>query len=72
MDTDNTFKKSEWIGRQRLWAIAPPALKKIAAQWFMIPQVLEYILLPSPYLPVAQMLEFLLPLQNATPATTNQ
>ncbi|KAJ7870299.1 hypothetical protein B0H14DRAFT_3440132 [Mycena olivaceomarginata] len=52
MDTDNTFKKSEWIG--------PTAI------------VLEYILLPSPYLPVAQMLEFLLPLQNATPATTNQ
>lgn len=72
MDTDNTFKKSEWIGQQRLWATAPPALKKIAAQWFMIPQELEYILLPSPYLPVAQMLEFLLPLQNATPATTNQ
>jgi hypothetical protein len=53
MHTDNTFKKFEWIGRQRSWAIAPPALKKIAAQWFLIPRELEHNILPSPYLPIA-------------------
>ncbi|KAJ7806743.1 hypothetical protein B0H14DRAFT_3483834 [Mycena olivaceomarginata] len=47
-------------------------LKKIAAQWFLIPQELEHNLLPSPYLPIAQMLESPLPLQNAAPVTTNQ
>ncbi|KAJ6622225.1 hypothetical protein B0H10DRAFT_2214583 [Mycena sp. CBHHK59/15] len=72
MDTENTFKKSEWIGKQRSWAIAPPALKKIAAQWFLIPQEPEHNLLPSPYLPIAQMLEFPLPLQNVAPVTTDQ
>ncbi|KAJ7903022.1 hypothetical protein B0H13DRAFT_2335376 [Mycena leptocephala] len=71
MDTDNTVKKSEWTGRQRSWAIAPPALKEIAAQWFLIPQELEHNLLPSPYLPIEQMLEFPLPLQNAAPVTTD-
>ncbi|KAJ7895546.1 hypothetical protein B0H14DRAFT_2333803, partial [Mycena olivaceomarginata] len=36
----------------------------MAAEFFLIPQELEHDLLPSPYLPIAKMLEFPLPLQN--------
>jgi hypothetical protein len=71
MDTDNTFEKSEWIGQQRSWDISPSVLKKIAAQWFLIPQELEHNLLPSPYLPIAQLLEFPL-LENTVLVTTDQ
>ncbi|KAJ7310956.1 hypothetical protein DFH08DRAFT_1045880 [Mycena albidolilacea] len=71
MDTDNTFEKSEWIGQQRSWVIPPPVVKKIAAQWFLISQELEHNL-PSPYLPIAQLLEFPLPLENTAPVTTDQ
>jgi hypothetical protein len=66
MNSDNSFKKSDWIGQQKAWASAPPALRKIAAQYFLIPQTLEHDLVPSPCLPIAKMLEFTLPLQNAT------
>jgi hypothetical protein len=48
MDSDNGFKKSDWIGQQNAWASAPPALRKIAAQYFLIPQTLEHDLVPSP------------------------
>jgi hypothetical protein len=64
MNSDNNFKKSDWIGQQKAWASAPPALRKIAAQYFLIPQTLEHNLIPSPYLPIAKLLEFTLPLQN--------
>ncbi|KAJ7920417.1 hypothetical protein B0H13DRAFT_2319468 [Mycena leptocephala] len=37
-------------------------------EYFLIPQMLEHDLVPSPYLPTAKMLEFTLPLQNATAA----
>ncbi|KAJ7710125.1 hypothetical protein B0H14DRAFT_2646181 [Mycena olivaceomarginata] len=53
VDTSSTFEKSEWIGQQHSWVISPPVLKKIAAQWFLIPQELEHNLLPLPYLPIA-------------------
>ncbi|KAJ7690158.1 hypothetical protein B0H14DRAFT_2652514 [Mycena olivaceomarginata] len=64
MNSDNNFKESDWIGQQKAWASAPPALRKIAAQYFLIPQMLEHNLIPSPYLPIAKLLEFTLPLQN--------
>jgi hypothetical protein len=35
-----------------------------AAQWFLIPQVLEHDILPSPFLPIAKFLEFPLPLES--------
>ncbi|KAJ7900662.1 hypothetical protein B0H14DRAFT_2556120 [Mycena olivaceomarginata] len=71
MDTDNTFEKSQWIGQQRSCVTSPPVLKKIAAQWFLIPRELEHNLLPSSYLPIAQLLEFLLPVENTAPVTTD-
>ncbi|KAJ7697278.1 hypothetical protein B0H14DRAFT_2649948 [Mycena olivaceomarginata] len=64
MDADNTFKKSDWIDKGRKWADTPPALKKIAAQWFLIPQELEHDTLPSPFLPITKLLEFPLPLES--------
>ncbi|KAJ7894630.1 hypothetical protein B0H14DRAFT_3426658 [Mycena olivaceomarginata] len=64
MNTGNTFEISDWIGKQKSWAAAPPRLRKMAAEFFLIPQELEHDLLPSPYLPIAKMLEFPLPLQN--------
>jgi hypothetical protein len=62
METNYTFRISEWIGCQRSWAIALSAHRKIAAQQLLILQELEHNLL-SPYLLNAQMLKFLLPLQ---------
>ncbi|KAJ7340594.1 hypothetical protein DFH08DRAFT_811806 [Mycena albidolilacea] len=41
MNSDNVFKKSDWIGQQKAWASAPAALRKIAAQYFLIPQTVE-------------------------------
>ncbi|KAJ6525397.1 hypothetical protein B0H19DRAFT_1084945 [Mycena capillaripes] len=69
MNSDNSFKKSNWIGQQNAWASAPPPLRKLAAKYFRIPQTLEHNLISSPYLPIAKMLEFTLPLQNATVTT---
>ncbi|KAJ6508568.1 hypothetical protein C8R45DRAFT_1089732 [Mycena sanguinolenta] len=40
-------------------------LEKMVADYFLIPQELEFNLLPSPYLSIAKMLEFLLPLQSS-------
>ncbi|KAJ6558714.1 hypothetical protein B0H10DRAFT_2120560 [Mycena sp. CBHHK59/15] len=65
MDTENLFKKSDWIGQGKAWATVPPRVKKIAADFFSIPQALESELLPSPYLPIAKLLEHPFPLQNA-------
>ncbi|KAJ6496367.1 hypothetical protein C8R45DRAFT_926876 [Mycena sanguinolenta] len=45
--------------------MASPKLKKAVAAFFLIPQELESDLLPSPYLSMAKMLEFPLPLQSA-------
>ncbi|KAJ7689640.1 hypothetical protein B0H14DRAFT_2652727 [Mycena olivaceomarginata] len=64
MDTDNTFKKPNWIDKGRKWADTPPALKKIAAQWFLIPQELKHNILLSPFLPITKLLEFPLPLES--------
>ncbi|KAJ6453117.1 hypothetical protein C8R45DRAFT_945307 [Mycena sanguinolenta] len=40
-------------------------LEKMVADYFLIPQELEFDLLPSPYLSIANMLEFPLPLQSS-------
>jgi hypothetical protein len=64
----DAFKKSNWIGKGKKWADAPPALRKIVAQWFLIPQVLEHDILPSPFLPIAKFLEFPLPLESTIAA----
>jgi hypothetical protein len=54
------------IAQGKMWASTSPRDRKIAADFFAIPQALEHELLPSPYLPIAQMLEFTLLIQNAT------
>jgi hypothetical protein len=64
MDTDDTFKKSDWINKGKKWADTPPTLKKIAVQWFLIPQELEHDILPSPFLLITKLLEFPLPLES--------
>ncbi|KAJ6549876.1 hypothetical protein B0H19DRAFT_1264768 [Mycena capillaripes] len=66
MDVHQLFRRDEWITQGWSWATAPPGLKKIGAEFFMIPQVHEQELLPSPFLPIAKLLEFQLPLQNTT------
>ncbi|KAJ7848548.1 hypothetical protein B0H13DRAFT_2403975 [Mycena leptocephala] len=68
MDTDKLFKKSELIGHGKAWAATPPALRKVATEFFIVPQAFESSLLPSPFLSIAEMLEFPFPLQN-TPST---
>ncbi|KAJ7728640.1 hypothetical protein B0H16DRAFT_1470401 [Mycena metata] len=70
MDTATTPKRSDWIGQGRAWASVPPAVRKIAAEYFLIPQELEQNLLPSPYLSIAKMCQFPLPLQNTSPVPT--
>ncbi|KAJ6549881.1 hypothetical protein B0H19DRAFT_1298247 [Mycena capillaripes] len=67
MDSDNGFKKSDQI-EQKVWASAPPALSKIAAQCFLIPQTLEYDLVPSPYSPSPEALAGLPDLRIHNPA----
>ncbi|KAJ7794835.1 hypothetical protein B0H14DRAFT_3496633 [Mycena olivaceomarginata] len=42
--------------------------KKIAAQWSLIPQELEHGILPSPFLSIAKLLEFPLPLGSTAVA----
>ncbi|KAJ7035799.1 hypothetical protein C8F04DRAFT_1182078 [Mycena alexandri] len=64
MSTDNTFRISEWIGKGEKWASAPSMLRKIAAAVFAVPQELELVLLPSPSLSIAKMLDFTLPLEH--------
>jgi hypothetical protein len=65
--TANTamLDKSQWIGVQKKWASVPSWLKKLAAEYFLIPQELEADLIPSPYLCIAELLAFPFPLQNA-------
>ncbi|KAF8190226.1 hypothetical protein K438DRAFT_2141717 [Mycena galopus ATCC 62051] len=65
MDTENPFTISDWISKYQSWATAPPKLKKIVAEYFLIPQELEFDLLPSPHLSIARMLDFPLPLQSS-------
>ncbi|KAF8162299.1 hypothetical protein K438DRAFT_1776002 [Mycena galopus ATCC 62051] len=65
MDTENTFTISDWISKYQSWATAPPELKKPVAKYFLIPQELEFNLLPSPHLSIAKMLDFPPPLQNS-------
>ncbi|KAJ7734634.1 hypothetical protein B0H16DRAFT_1695819 [Mycena metata] len=64
MSADNTFRISEWIGKGEKWASAPSMLRKIAAAVFAVPQELELVLLPSPSLSIAKMLDFTLPLEH--------
>ncbi|KAJ6525012.1 hypothetical protein B0H19DRAFT_1340110 [Mycena capillaripes] len=66
MDVHQIFRRYDWIAQGRAWATAPPGLRRIAREFFMIPQVHEQELLSSPFLPIAKLLEFRLPLQNAT------
>ncbi|KAK6992297.1 hypothetical protein R3P38DRAFT_3226124 [Favolaschia claudopus] len=69
MSSDNDFLKSDWILQNKKWATAPPRVKKGVSALYALPQIVEFELLPSPYLPIAQMLEFKLPFQN--PARPN-
>ncbi|KAF8134052.1 hypothetical protein K438DRAFT_1787406 [Mycena galopus ATCC 62051] len=56
-------QKSDWIGKGKLWASAPPVVKKIASAVFSILQAMELALLPSAYFLIA---EFRLPLENTS------
>ncbi|KAJ6530904.1 hypothetical protein B0H10DRAFT_2141026 [Mycena sp. CBHHK59/15] len=38
MDTNNIFKKSDWIAQGKVWASALPMVRKTAAEFFSIPQ----------------------------------
>ncbi|KAJ7318316.1 hypothetical protein DFH08DRAFT_819925 [Mycena albidolilacea] len=58
------FDKSDWIGQGKLWASAPPMVRKAVNEAFSMPQHMEDLL----HLPIAQMLEFGLPLQNTSPS----
>ncbi|KAJ7803423.1 hypothetical protein B0H14DRAFT_2613366, partial [Mycena olivaceomarginata] len=59
------LNKSQWIGVQKKWASVSSWLKKLAAEYFLIPQELEADLIPSPYLCITELLAFPFPLQNA-------
>ena len=58
MDTENIFDNSDVT-------MVSVKLKKMVADYFLILQELELDLLPSPYLLIAKMLEFSLPLQSS-------
>ncbi|KAJ6458295.1 hypothetical protein C8R45DRAFT_1110204 [Mycena sanguinolenta] len=59
MDTKNIFDNSDD-------AMVSLKLKRMVADYILIPQELEFDLLPSPYLSIANMLEFSLPIQSKT------
>jgi hypothetical protein len=40
MDIESVVNKSEWIGQHKVWASAPPKLRKLATEFFLIPQEL--------------------------------
>jgi hypothetical protein len=42
MDSENTSTISDWISKYQPWATAPPKLKKIVAEYFLISQELEF------------------------------
>ncbi|KAJ7354317.1 hypothetical protein DFH08DRAFT_804238 [Mycena albidolilacea] len=46
------------------WVDTPPALKKIAVQWFLIPEELKHDILPSPFLLITELLEFPIPFET--------
>ncbi|KAJ6474184.1 hypothetical protein C8R45DRAFT_1103172 [Mycena sanguinolenta] len=56
MDMKNIFDNSDV-------AMVSLKVKRMVADSFLIPQELEFDLLPSPYLSIAKMLEFSLPVQ---------
>jgi hypothetical protein len=47
----------------------PSGPQKIAAQWFLIPQELKHDIFPSPFLSIAELLEFPLPLESTVIAS---
>ncbi|KAJ6506599.1 hypothetical protein C8R45DRAFT_922781 [Mycena sanguinolenta] len=58
MGTENIFDNSDV-------AMVSLKLEKMVADYFLIPQELEFDLLPSPCLSIAKMLEFPIPLQSS-------
>ncbi|KAJ7834056.1 hypothetical protein B0H14DRAFT_3462322 [Mycena olivaceomarginata] len=64
MNLLETVNQIDWIAQGKFWASVPPRIKRVAAEYFTLPQELEFELLPSPHLSIAKMLEFPLPLQN--------
>jgi hypothetical protein len=68
---NDTVNKVDWVAQGKFWASVPPRVKRMAAEYFTIPQEFEFELLPSPYLSIAKMLDFPLPLQNNIITATN-
>ncbi|KAJ7698754.1 hypothetical protein B0H16DRAFT_1731418 [Mycena metata] len=60
----------DWIAQGKVWVSVPPRVKRMATEYFTIPQELEFELLPSPHLTITKMLEFPLPLQNTVVTAT--
>ncbi|KAK6991966.1 hypothetical protein R3P38DRAFT_2571584 [Favolaschia claudopus] len=63
---DNTSKIHNCIGQGKTLATAPADVKKYLRELFALPQALEATLLPSPYISIAELLNFRLPFQNAS------
>ncbi|KAJ7342480.1 hypothetical protein DFH08DRAFT_1012113 [Mycena albidolilacea] len=61
---NNTVNKVDWVAQGKFWESVPPRVKRMVAEYFTIPQELEFELLPSPHLSIAKMLDFPLPTQN--------
>jgi hypothetical protein len=61
---NDTVNEVDWVAQSKFWASFPPGVKRMAAEYFTIPQELEFELLPSMHLSIAKMLDFPLPLQN--------
>jgi hypothetical protein len=61
---NNTVNEVDWVAQGKFWASVHPRVKRMAVEYFTIPQELEFELLPSPHLSIAKMLDFPLPLQN--------
>ncbi|KAJ7174865.1 hypothetical protein C8R46DRAFT_1215030 [Mycena filopes] len=66
----DTVNEVDWVAQGKSWASVPPRVKRKAAEYFTIPQELEFDLIPSEHLSIAKMLDFPLPLENTLSTAT--
>jgi hypothetical protein len=49
MNLPETVNQVDWIAPGKFWASVPPRVKRVAAEYFTLPQELEFELLQSPH-----------------------
>jgi hypothetical protein len=63
---ETAFKISDWIGQSM--STTPPRVHRMVKEEFTVPQQLQFDLLPSSILPLAKILDFIVPLDGVPTA----